>query len=95
VQDGVEEGLRNSGGGGRGSSIDTREVPMPQHQPWSDYNAAKLLPSSVYIWACDEPQTGGSRPSRSDAWVAWIILIVRTVLWRGISTQSSCDMEYK
>ena len=91
MQDGIEEGLSNSGCGGGGSSIDTREAPMPQHHPWSDFTAANLLPDSVYLWACDEPQPGGSRPSRSDAWVAWIILIVRTVLWRGISAQNSCE----
>ena len=78
VQDRIEEGSSNSGGGG--SSIDTREAPTPQHQPWSEFTAANLLPNSVYLWACDEPQPGGSKPSRSDVWVAWIILIVRLVV---------------
>ena len=56
---------------------DTREAPVQQHQAWSDFTAANLLSASVYIWACDEAQPGETRPSRSDTWVAWIVIIVR------------------
>lgn len=65
---------------------DTREAPM-QHQPWSDFTAAKLLSNSVYLWACDEALPGEIGPSRSDAWVAWIVIIVREQL-RGMVLQS-------
>ena len=81
VEDGIEEGSsEGSPDGYGGSSIDMEEAPTPQHQSWSEFNAANGLPSSVYLWACDEPQPGGNRPSRSDALVAWIILIVRPVV---------------
>lgn len=43
----------------------------------SEFTAANLLLGSVYLWACDEAPTGDDRPSRSDAWVAWVVLIVR------------------
>lgn len=53
---------------------------QPQPRPWSNFTASNLLPNSVYLWACDEAhQTGDSRPSRSDACVGWVVIIVRAM----------------
>ena len=62
-------------------------VPMPQLQKWSDFNAANLLPNSVYLWGCNKSQPGDGRPSRSDAVVAWIVIIMRAQWWHGVSKQ--------
>ena len=55
-----------------------RAAPLqPQPRPWSNFTASNLLSNSVYLWACDEAhQIGDNRPSRSDAWVGWVVLIV-------------------
>ena len=62
--------------------IDRRATPRLQIRSWTNFTASNLLPNSVYLWACDEGhQNGESRPSRSDAWVAWIVLIVSVLVW--------------
>ena len=63
----------------RGQSTSERNSVSPDRSQ-KDSGAAELLSNSVYIWACDESPSGIT-PSRSDAYVAWVILIVRPSMW--------------
>ena len=63
----------------RGQSTSERNSVSPDRSQ-TDFGAAELLSNSVYLWACDE-SLSGITPSRSDAYVAWVILIVRPSMW--------------
>ena len=58
----------------RGQSTSERNSVSPDRSQ-TDSGAAKLLSNSGYLWACDECPSGIT-PSRSDAYVAWVILNV-------------------
>ena len=65
---------------------------IPPDRSQRDFSAAELLANSVYLWACGESRSG-TTPSRSDAFVAWIILIVRLrMIWCYHAQQ--CSLVY-
>ena len=63
----------------RGQSTSERNSASPDRSQTKS-GAAELLSNSVYLWACDE-SSSGITPSRSDAYVAWVILIVSPTTW--------------
>ena len=59
--------------------------------PWPgrDFRLNKVLPGSVYLWACGERSDGdGTSPvSRPEHWAAWVVLIVSAC---GVFSLSGC-----
>eukprot|EP00752_Nemacystus_decipiens_P003893 g3575.t1 len=65
----------------QGANGNTPTVALRESTPWPgrDFRLKKVLPGSVYLWACDERGDGdGTSPvSRPERWAAWVVLLTQ------------------